>query len=258
MTPPEIPNFRDAALAGSGALRPGVVFRSAQLSGHSPDDDRALLALGVRRVYDLRTVDEADHRPDRIPHGISVTLLDILADRPHSGAAAVASLVTAKQDRATVAEVNLAVGAGRAHELMLETYRHFVTLPSAHAGYRSLLTDLAAGEGASVIHCTAGKDRTGWAIALLQRMCGADLADIMEDYLASNAAMEQAYRPLLDAFASEGGDAEALADMIFVKPDYLEAAISVMSREHGRLDDYLSGALGLDAGTLGELRSRLS
>jgi len=258
VTPPDIPNFRDAALAGSGALRPGVVFRSAQLSGHSPDDDHALLALDIRRVYDLRTADEAEHRPDHVPGPITVTLLDVLADRPHSGAAAVASLVTAKPDRASIAEVNHVVGGGRAHELMLETYRHFVTLPSAHASYRALLRQIAGGDGAAVIHCTAGKDRTGWAIALLQRLCGADLADIMDDYLGSNAPMEQAYRPLLDAFASEGGDAEALADMIFVKPDYLEATISLMYREHGRLGDYLSGALGLDARTLSALRSRLT
>ncbi len=258
MTPPDIPNFRDAALAGSGTLRPGVVFRSAQLSGHSPSDDHALLALDVRRVYDLRTLDEAKHRPDHVPDPITVTLLDVLADRPSSGAAAVASLVTAKQDRASVEEINLAVGAGRAHELMIETYRHFVTLPSAHASYRALFSDIAAGDGAAVIHCTAGKDRTGWAIALLQRLCGSDLADIMDDYLGSNTPMERAYRPLLDAFAAEGGDAEALADMIFVKPDYLEATISLMYREHGRLDDYLTGALGLDARTLSALRSRLT
>ena len=49
-----------------------------------------------------------------------------------------------------------------------------------------------------------------------------------------------------------------IVDMIFVKPDYLEATISLMYREHGRHGDYLSGALGLDARTLSALRSRLT
>ena len=70
--------------------------------------------------------------------------------------------------------------------------------------------------------------------------------------------MEQAYRPLLDAFAAEGGDAEALADMIFVKPDYLEATITFVRREHGGLEQYLTGTLGLDSGLLTALRSRLT
>ena len=255
---PDIPNFRDVGGLSSGSLRPGVVFRSAQLSGHTGADDDALLSLGVRSVYDLRTAEEAEHRPDRVPAQVRVALLDVLGDRPHSGAAAVASLVTAQQDRATVEDINDAVSGGRAHDLMIETYRHFVSLPSAHASYRALLSSLAGDEGASVIHCTAGKDRTGWAVAVLQRLCGADVDDIIVDYLGSNAGMERAYRPMLESFASEGGDADALADMIFVKPEYLEAATSLMHRVHGGLTRYLTETLGLDGQTLERLRARLT
>lgn len=217
----------------------------------------SLRALDVRSVYDLRTAEEADHRPDEVPDAIRVTLLDVLADRPHSGAAAVASLVTARQDGTTIDDINRAVSGGHARELMLETYRHFVTLPSAHAGYRALLTNLADDEGASVIHCTAGKDRTGWAIAVLQQLCGASRDDIVVDYLRSNAAMERAYRPLLDSFAEQGGDADALADMIFVTPEYLDAAYSLLDREFGGFDDYLRSTLGLDGAVLDRLRARL-
>lgn len=258
VTLPDFPNFRDVGGLRSGSLRPGIVFRSAQLSGHTDADDAALLSLGVRSVYDLRTADEAEHRPDRVPEQIRVALFDVLADRPHSGAAAVASLVTAQQDRATVEDINDAVSGGRAHDLMIETYRHLVSLPSAHAGYRALLASLAVDDGSSVIHCTAGKDRTGWAVAVLQHLCGTDVDDIVIDYLASNAGMERAYRPMLESFASEGGDSEALADMIFVKPEYLEAATSVMHRTHGGLDCYLRQTLGLDSATLERLGNRLT
>jgi protein-tyrosine phosphatase len=258
VTLPDIPNFRDAGGLQSGALRPGVIFRSAQLSGHTAADDTALIGLGVRSVYDLRTTDEAEHRPNTVPPSVRVTLLDVLADRPHSGAAAVASLVTAKQDGTTISDINDAVSGGRARDLMIETYRHFVSLPSAHASYRTLLASLADDRGASVIHCTAGKDRTGWAVAVLQRMCGADLDDIIADYLGSNAGMERAYRPMLESFAAQGGDAEALADMIFVKPEYLDAAITLMHHVHGGLDRYLTATLGLDAATLERLRTRLT
>jgi protein-tyrosine phosphatase len=255
---PSIPNFRDAGGLETGRLRPGLVYRSAQLSPLTDEDSARLLDLDVRAVFDLRTADEVAHRPDTLPRGLEAVVLDVLADRPHSGAAAVASLVTAKQDQTTVEDVNDAVSDGRARDLMIETYRLLVSLPSAHGAYRTLLASIAHGEGASVVHCTAGKDRTGWAIALLQRLGGASMDDIMADYLKSNAAMEGAYRPMLDSFAAAGGDAESLADMIFVRPEYLDAAVTLMRRVHGGLDGYLRTGLRVDEKTLAALRRRLT
>lgn len=254
---PDVPNFRDAGGLTTGSLRPGLVYRSAQLSPLTDEDAARLLALDVRAVFDLRTADEVSHRPDTLPRGLDATVLDVLADRPHSGAAAVASLVTAKQDQTTVEDVNDAVSDGRARDLMIETYRLLVSLPSAHSAYRTLLTSMAHGEGASVIHCTAGKDRTGWAIAVLQRLSGASMVDIVADYLASNSAMEDAYRPMLHSFAAAGGDAQSLSDMIFVRPEYLDAAVTLMRRVHGDLDGYLSNALQLAPGEVDLLRARL-
>jgi protein-tyrosine phosphatase len=254
---PGIPNFRDAGGLATGGLRPGVVFRSAQLSPLTDEDHARLLELDVRAVYDLRTHDEVTHRPDTLPPGLEATVLDVLADRPHSGAAAVASLVTAKQDQTTVEDVNDAVSDGRARDLMIETYRLLVSLPSAHGAYRSLFASIARGEGASVIHCTAGKDRTGWAIAVLQRLAGATMDDVVADYLTSNAAMEDAYRPMLDTFAAAGGDAPSLSDMIFVRAEYLDAAVTLMHRVHGGLDGYLSRGLRLTPDEVRQLRGRL-
>ena len=258
MSLPGIPNFRDAGGLASGTLRPGVVFRSAQLVPLSDEDARRLVALDVRSVFDLRTLDEVDHLPDELPPGVQVTVLDVLADRPHSGAAAVASLVTAKKDRTTVEDVNDAVSDGRARDLMIETYRHLVSLPSAHTAYRTLLESLATANGSAVIHCTAGKDRTGWAIAVLQRLCGASMDDVMADYVLSNTGMETAYRRMLDDFASAGGDAESLSHMIFVRPEYLEAAVTLMHNVYGGIDGYLTTGLGLDRATISTLRDRLS
>lgn len=241
-----------------GSLRPGLVFRAPQLSGLTSEQSSALAAMGPIQVFDLRTTDEVDHRPDELPEGTSYALLDVLADRPHSGAAAVASLVTARDDDTTVQDINDAVSDGRAADLMIETYRYLVSLPSAHDGYRALLSTLAADARPAIIHCTAGKDRTGWAIAVLQWLAGASDDEVMADYLASNAGMEQAYRPMLDGFAAAGGDADALADMIFVRPEYLRAAVDLMQRVHGDLHGYLTQAVGLEPDEIERLSARLS
>ena len=256
MTLPDLPNFRDAG--GIGSLRPGVVFRAPQLSRLTPQQTSALAAWGDIQVFDLRTSDEVHHRPDELPPSAHYTLLDVLADRPHSGAAAVASLVTARDTPTAVQDINDAVCDGRASDLMIETYRYLVSLPSAHRSYRALFTALADDGSPAIIHCTAGKDRTGWAIAVLQWLCGASDDAVLADYLGSNAGMERAYRPMLDAFAAQGGDAESLSDMIFVRPAYLDAAVSLARRMHGDLGGYLTEAVGLDPSVIERLRSRLS
>lgn len=259
MTPlPDIPNFRDAGGLTSGSMGAGIVYRSSQLSALSDSDQDVLLRLAVVDVFDLRTSAEASHRPDRLPAAIRLCLADVLADRPHSGAAAVATLVNDHADKAAVEEVNAAVGDGRARDLMIETYRHFVSLPSAHEAYRRVLAAMAVSSGASVIHCTAGKDRSGWAIAVLQRLAGTHMDDVVADYLASNAAMVRAFGPMLDDFAIQGGDAESLSHMIYVRPEYLEAAVTLMHHVYGSLDGYLTTALGLGTEQVQALRSRLN
>jgi protein-tyrosine phosphatase len=255
-----IPNFRDVGGLSTGSGRPmrrGVVYRASQLFGLSPQAGQELLALGVTHVFDLRTTAEVDHRPDALPDGITLTVDDVLADRPHSGATGVASLINEHADRASVDEINASVGNGRARNLMIETYQHLVTLPSAHRGYHALLTGIASCPGAAVIHCTAGKDRSGWAVALLQMVAGVDMPDVLADYLLSNEPMRLAYGSMLEAFAAEGGDAESLARMMLVDPDYLDAALSLMTRQFGDLEGYLVTGLGLETSDIDRLRARL-
>lgn len=257
---PDIPNFRDAgglATASGRPMRPGVVYRSAQLFGLTPEQQGDLVGLGVTEVYDLRTREEVDHRPDSLPGSITLIVDDVLADRPHSGAAEVASIVNAHADRASAERINAVVGNGKAKHLMIETYQHFVTLPSAHRAYRGLLAGIAQGRGGAVIHCTAGKDRSGWGIALLQLVAGAHMEDVLADYLLSNEPMRQTYGPMLEAFAAEGGDADSLAHMMLVEPDYIDAAFALMHTQFGDLDGYLSRGLLLTPVELDLLRSRL-
>lgn len=256
-TLPDIPNFRDAGGLASGRLRTGRVYRSAQLFGLTPEQQEGLVALGVTDVFDLRTTSEVVHRPDSLPASITLTVDDVLADRPHSGAAEVATIVNQHADRATVDEINAVVSEGKAKQVMIETYQHFVTLPSAHRAYGGLLTGIARTRGAAVIHCTAGKDRSGWGIALLQLIAGADMDDVLADYLLSNGPMRQAYGPMLEAFAAEGGDAESLGHMMLVEPDYLDTALTLMRSQFGDLHGYLSRGLGLTTDDLDLLRARL-
>ncbi|MCX6434330.1 MAG: tyrosine-protein phosphatase [Actinobacteria bacterium] len=255
-----VPNFRDAgglATASGRPMRTSVIYRSSSLFDVSEAAQEALLAIGVSDVFDLRTTAEVAHRPDTLPPAITLTVDDVLADRPHSGAAGVTSLINDHVDRASIDDINASIGGGGAKATMLETYRHLVMLPSAHRGYRRLLTSITSSAGASVIHCTAGKDRTGWAIVVLQLVAGAGMDDILDDYLLSNEPMRRAYGPMMEAFAAEGGDAESLAHMMLVEPGYLDEALTLMRAQFGGLEGYLVTGLGMETSEIDLLRARL-
>ena len=252
---PQIPNFRDAGGLGTGSLRPGIVYRSSQLSDLTDGQQAELVALGIVTVFDLRTDGEASAKPDRLPPGVRGVHLDVLADAPDSAAASMQALGSRSPD---VAAIDAEIGAGRARALMLRTYRDIVLLPSARAAYRSMLREFATASGATVVHCTAGKDRTGWGIALLQHVAEVADDDIVADYLASSAPITAAYAPMLEAFAAAGGDADSLADLIMVRAEYLSSALDAAAADYGSIRGYLSDGLGLDACDVASVRERLT
>ena len=237
-------NFRDLGGYGGSAgasVRWRRLFRSDHLAGLTEADAQALAQLGVARAFDFRGVAERAAQPYALP-GVVQHALPI---EP-----------TVVQRMKALAEAGETITPAHAVALMQDTYRAFVSDNAAR--FAELFGHLLDSDAPLVFHCTAGKDRTGWAIALLQWICGATDAEVQADYLLSNAGMEVAYRPMLNAFAAEGGDAEALADMIFVRPEYLDAAMSLQRRLHGGLDGYLRESLGLTAAEVDALRTRLS
>lgn len=255
------PNFRDAGgwATSRGSMRVGVIYRTDQLTRLPESAQTALTHLDVTTVFDLRTEAERTPAPDDLPTTIAVHVADVLADRPESGAAQVAVLGAslAGGDKNAITAINAAIGGGKAAEFMVETYRDFIRLPSANRAYGAFLRGVAHSTSAVAFHCTAGKDRTGWAAAITQKFAGADDASIRSDYLASNERTRALFAPLLDEFAAVGGDASALATVMEVDTDYLEAAFALMVSSYDDLDTYLRRGLGLTDDDLVALQRRL-
>jgi len=254
------PNFRDVGgfdTSSRRALRTGLLFRTGELGGLSDEAEAAVSALGIADVYDLRTEAERTQRPDRLPSHVELVIADVLGDAPHSGAAALAPLLQAAPSSTSIDAVNAAIGGGKARDIMLATYRDFLSLESANASYRRFVTGVAAGEGAVAFHCTAGKDRTGWGAAILQLFAGVDHATIMSQYLVSNERIGSAFGAIVTAFGEAGGDQEALQMLIAVHPEYLDAALTEMAERHGDIEGYLAHGLGLTDEELAALSHRL-
>ena len=238
-------NFRDVAGPGEGypttdggRVRRGVCYRSNELQLHD-DDVVALADLGLRVIHDLRSTLEIDAHPDVAVPGARWQHLDV------SGI--------------PMEMVEILPDTAAAERVMLDVYEAFVRSEQARSSYAALLTSIATEELPQVFHCTAGKDRTGWAAALLLEVAGVDRATIVADYLLSNdfsAGTRAKYLALIEEHL--GADKVAVYEpTLVVEEAYLQTAYDAVAADHGSVDAYLRDGLGLSDELVGRLRDRL-
>ena len=218
-------NFRD--LGGyrnteGRRVRRGQVFRSDHLAGLTPEDHRQLQALGVRHSLDFRGMAEFTLTPYAIP-GVQRLALPIEPTVIARMQALVAQGVVPTTEETV--------------DLMRETYRDFVNRNADTFG--RFLKHLLEQPNPQVFHCTAGKDRTGFAAALLLSALGVDRATIEHDYLLTN----QLYKR--DARLEGQGHPHVMKVLWQVQPEFLQAAFDAVDAQHGGMRNYLHGAIGL-------------
>jgi protein-tyrosine phosphatase len=247
-----VPNLRDLGgytTRDGQVIASGLLYRSNQLSKIPLDDLEKMTMLRLERAYDLRTAEERKYQPGELPRGVNYVWLDVLADSPQAGPAQLDKLMKDPQ------EANAALGDGKAAAGFEESYREFVSLPSAQAAYRTLFLELGDKEQLpALFHCTTGKDRTGWAAAAFLTLMGVPRDKVYEDYLRSNEYILAAYRKPIDDFVAAGIDPEIPAAILGVKKEYLDAAFDEMHKKYGSIEGYFSEGLGIDAGQQKALR----
>jgi protein-tyrosine phosphatase len=231
-------NFRDiGGYPGHGGrpVRWRQIFRSNHLAHLTDDDGAALRAVGLRSAFDLRGTEERVAALCRLDH-ITVHSLPI---EP----AVVGAL------RAHLARSG-SLSAEETCELMRESYRGYVRHHTA--SFRALFAHLLEDHAPLVIHCTAGKDRTGFAAALILSALGVAEETIVDDYLMTNRyyRMEPA-----TANSTELPD-EVKAVLTSVEGSFLEAAYQAIRSDYGDLDGYFADGLGLGARQRAMLQAR--
>ena len=240
-----MPNLRDLGgykTSDGATVASGLVYRSDQLSGIPEEDMKKLAGLKLKVDFDLRTAEERDKRPDELPQGVEYVWLDVLADSPQAGPAQLENLV--KDPKVA----NEALGGGKVEEGFRQSYREFVTLPSAQREFRKLFLALGDKEQLpALFHCTTGKDRTGWAAAAFLTLLGVPEDQVMDDYLRSNDYIIPAYQKVIDGFVAGGGDPEIPRAALGVKKEYLESAFDEMESKYGTIEKYFSEGLGIDS-----------
>lgn len=243
-------NFRDVSSSTADSVRPGVLFRSGELTKIDDTGLGQLQELRVTDVADLRSPREIErHGGDLVPDGVVVHLLpflDVVAtvegEAPHEHA--FQRLLTEKPDQESILE------AGRRY--MTEEYRRFAQAPGARTAVHRMITLL--NDGRSVLtHCFAGKDRTGFGVAVVLAAAGVDHDAVMADYLQSNAAIPQLRGQIMEMIArrfedgipfeaAEFTEARLSNDVLGVRAEYLDAAFDSVRADHGSVAGYLRAA----------------
>jgi len=249
-----VANLRDV---GGYMTRDGLVvrrkllYRSSQLSEVSPGDLEKIAALGLKNNYDLRTAQERAAAPDQLPPGVNDIWLDVLEDSDQSGPAQIMKLLQNPK------EANSALSGGKAEDMFVKSYREFVTLPSAKKAFHKLFTNLGKeGNLPALFHCTGGKDRTGFAAAVLLSLLGVPEDVVMDDFLRSNYYILPAYQNKIESFARAGGDSAVMKTFLSVKAEYLKAAFDEIKSEYGTIENYFSRALDIEPAGQKALRDR--
>lgn len=230
-------NFRDLGgyLTIDGRqVRHGRVFRSDHLAGLSAADVALVQSWGLSHSMDFRGAEERETTPYTIP-GVAHVALTI---EP-----------TVVRKVKELLDQGLTPSAEEVVALMCETYRDFVHHNTLAFGqfFAQLLTHPTP----QVFHCTAGKDRTGFAATLLLSALNVDRPTILHDYLLTNTLYRRTH-------TQEGILPTPVRNVLWqVQPEFLAAALAEVDQAYGGMDAYLRGPIGLSESDIAQLQNDL-
>ncbi|WP_084583403.1 tyrosine-protein phosphatase [Sphingomonas azotifigens] len=235
-------NFRDLGgyrTSDGRTVKWGMLYRSGSMHGLTEADFRTLDKLGIRTVCDLRDRRERAAEPVHWPNADMPRVLSDDYDLD------LRFLPAGSPKEWTPDKVRTAMAAS--YPRMLEQF---------NGQYRRMFAELLAGHAPLAFNCSAGKDRTGIAAALLLTALGVPRATVIDDYLLTNVYLDPA------KLLGSGAGASPLAALppAVVQPllaadrSYIEAALAVVDAHPGGAEGYLQDALGLSKGDLNRLR----
>ena len=222
-------NFRDLggyATADGRRLKFGLLFRSDSLGELTQEDLAIVHDLQLRSICDLRHETERSHRPSRLRPDRSART-HVIGFLPH-GAETLMDRVRSRT-----------VSIDEAWQLMRDMYRR---MPVDQAPFYAHLLDVLTQPEAlpALVHCTSGKDRTGFGIAVLLLALGVGRETILEDYVLTNQ-----YRRDLTFMLGSNVDPQVVEVVKRADPEFLCASFGVIDEVCGGEEAFLRSGLGL-------------
>lgn len=226
-----------------GILARGKLFRSAHFSDASADDLNRLSTMDIKLIVDLRYLSERQRQPNRWP------------DNPPAQTLAFDATRTGQAPHEAFMQHDLHKPED-AVRYMMNNYAQRPSVPAFRQIFRDTLLNISEQGRGVIIHCAAGKDRTGTLVALLQALLGVNEQDIMQDYMLTMKAVDvdSLLGPAAKMIGQKFGrayDPESLRPMFGVREAYLREALKTI----GDPQSYMRDALNLDDSVLDKLRA---
>lgn len=240
-------NFRDYggyASSHGGKVVTGTLWRSAQHGDATDADLAAIKKLAINTVVDLRGTSERTAKPCRRYPGFAGEVLH------HQGETAGLHIEAAADTPSAV----------QARAAMLRLYEGIAWRVNLTPILKRYFEALEQRDGASLVHCVAGKDRTGFAVALLHHVLGVHQDDILADYELTNVAgniegrIAAGATQIRDRYGKIDND--TIRVLMGVDPEYIATTFAKIREKHGDIDSYLADHLGVDAARQDKLRAR--
>lgn len=236
-----IENFRDFGdyPVGDRRLKRGVLYRAAHQSEATEADLEAMRALGLSVIVDLRRPNERERSPSRRWPGFDGLVIE--NDMGHE-----------EEDPWHVFIRSSDLSARAFTDYMVGYYREAPFVDRHVDLYSRYFHALSETDGAVLIHCAAGKDRTGILAALTHHLAGVHEDDILADFLLTNdphrfERRAPQFAAMLEEMTGRRPTQEAIMTALGVEAHYLETAFAAIHDQHGSLDAYLEQVLGVDA-----------
>ena len=233
-----IRNFRDLGGYRTKAghhIKWGKLFRSGQLSDLTPKDQGDFKALGIKLICDFRYESEQHRAPTKIEDSEGVYILNLP--------------IKTGSFRSFFESIGVSEpGYEDMLEGMKEIYRNFVNEQTDH--YANMFHHILETGNSTLIHCSAGKDRTGFGAAMILAALGVDKDIIMADYLLSAQyfSANEALAILEKNGSNSGGpkyDLDVFRPVYEVYPEYLLTAFEEIEQKFNSIDQYITDALGI-------------
>ena len=220
----------------------GVLFRSDKLSDISENDQKYLQSLGIKRIVDFRSEEEKTEDPNIIPEGINYIETPINVD----------GAMRSKIEAVLKGETNKEVIS-----FLVDANKEFVT--NYTRVYEDFLRGLIDEDGPTLFHCTAGKDRAGFAAAITLIALGVSKEDVIEDYMKTNVFTKHRIDEMIDKIELMSlyqADAEILRPLIGVEQIYIETAFKTAEEKYGSLENFIREGLNISDEEIQILRNK--
>ena len=220
----------------------GMLFRSDKLSDISETDQKYLQKLGIKRIVDFRSEGEKTEDPNKIPEGIKYIETPINVD----------GAMRSKIEAVLKGETNKDIKS-----FLVDANKEFVA--NYTDVYESFLRGLIDEDGPTLFHCTAGKDRAGFAAAITLIALGVSKENVIKDYMKTNIFTKDRIDEMIDKIELMSlyqVDAEILRPLIGVERIYIETAFNTAEKEYGSLENFIREGLNISDEEIQMLRNK--